>query len=339
VAAVGGYERPGYAEAGAAPKKRHAQSAEGEKNGAKDDPRRIETERWLDATLKAFKGGTAAQALRDMLDRVERRGPVEQTRLAAGLAHRLGSHEDAQVRRVCARVLALFDEDAAQPLVRALKTDPDRGVRREAARALGYAGGEEHLPHLYRAIKKDISPIGQLGVVGAEAISAIGKIGGPRAAELLIELWEEAPLSQDDRISVLVALGAAGDPAALEILEGAIAPGQKGRFVRSTSAYALARIGVANRTNQEVAARVRSLLRKYIADRDPRVREYAVAGLGPVGSKGDIGALMVIAKTDAYRDAHLRQEDGRLLKTPFYPVREAAARAIGKIKERLTDQQ
>src|SRR5687768_15019327 len=76
-------------------------------------------------------------------------------------------------------------ESVIDALTGALK-DPDAGVRREAAAALGHRASRRAVPALIGALKDDDAQ------VRVRVISALGEIGDPTAVEALIGVLRDA---------------------------------------------------------------------------------------------------------------------------------------------------
>ena len=104
-------------------------------------------------------------------------------------------------------------EAVIDALTGALK-DPDAGVRREAAAALGNRSSRRAVPALLAALKDtDVQ-------VRVRVISALGEIGDPAAVEALIGILHDANV--DVRRRAVRALGEIGDARAVPALTGAM---------------------------------------------------------------------------------------------------------------------
>jgi len=217
--------------------------------------------------------------------------------IAEKLANTLDSHEDPKVRAACAVALASVGDAAVPPLIRALHFDTSDDVRAWAACALGVVGREGELDDLYRAVGESKDAFGHASDVACRAISAIGKIGGARATELLIEVWREAQGSQILRETTLGSIGRSGHAKGLDLIEEVLRA--EDESMRAAAAYALAAIGSCNRDHPHIALRVRKLLRIHLADSNPRVRERAADGLAWVGEAEDIPVLKAIVGASA----------------------------------------
>lgn len=108
---------------------------------------------------------------------------------------------DSLVRRTAAYGAGRIGDPGATPLVVPLLTDPDTTVRVAAAFALGLLGDTAAIGPL---IDRLTGLPGLDATSAAEAITALAKIGGPRAGEFFAGvLGGKVALSQDDRAPAL----------------------------------------------------------------------------------------------------------------------------------------
>lgn len=192
-------------------------------------------------------------------------------------------------------------------LIRALKNEEDRDVRRSAAKALGRIGGA-------RAVEPLIEALRVKGWVQEAAVDALGNIGDARAAEPLIaylmingggfasevdRIYEAiakigapavapliAALRVQDRAPVRAEPGRPAQVAAVLTFEGQKEDAYKRRY----AARALGRIGDA-RAFDPLVATLRS-------DPDAFVRWAAAAALGDLGDPRATAALTDCIETD-----------------------------------------
>jgi len=176
------------------------------------------------------------------------------------------SHPEPELRRLAVSACADRVGSVAPLLADLLESDPDPGVRAEAAEMLGYAGiaGTEALD----AARDDPEP----DVVEA-VVTAYGEIGSTAAVPWLVE---DAARSEERLVqeAAVAALGAIGDQRALPLLLELVADGPP--QVRRRSVVALTAFD---------DPRIEPALRAAARDRNPGVREAAemVGGRQPSG--------------------------------------------------------
>jgi len=252
--------------------------------------------------------------------------------IRGALIKHVGSHPDPRIRRACLVCMTMFPEHAGEVFARALTSDPDRGVRALAAYALGQSGTELQVDALFRAVKEDKGIFGRGRDIANVAVSSLGEIGGERAAAALRAIWSSEELSRGCREETLGALGRAGDPAALEVLENVLRG--KDELLRDDAASGLGGVGRKNRQNPEVVKRVIKVLREHLGDRNANVRTNVAGALGWVGGGEDIQLLQPLLADDHSIVVNYT-EGGELKEKRVYPIREKARRAIKRIKARL----
>lgn len=221
-------------------------------------------------------------------------------------------------------VLTVGEANAVPDLVQALR-DEDTGIRRAAARALGWLGEEDAVPDLLNALEDDNPSVrrdtaGALGkisdvraipglikvlqdkqeTVRYAAAWALGQIGNTDAVPGLIEALHDE--DRDARRVAARALGWIADAEAVPGLIEALADESSG--VRRDSAGALGKIGDARA--------VPDLLRT-LRDKRDTVRYASAWALGQIGSTDAVPGL-VESLRDENRD-----------------VRRATAEALGEI--------
>jgi HEAT repeat protein len=216
---------------------------------------------------------------------------------------------DALVRAAAAEALGRHRHpDAVARLVRALASDPDARVRREAARGLAAQArrldarlfaraGREYLPDDAHVV--DRAPLAPDAVDGlaravtdgdpdvrAAAIRTLGEVG-PAAARGGAALLERLDRATDvhERAETARALGRVGDAAAAPRLARALRDDASPR-VRAAAAAALGRLA----TTPEQAASLAGPLADALRDTDPATRAAAATSLAAV-SRGDTSAV------------------------------------------------
>jgi len=248
------------------------------------------------------------------------------------LTRHIGSHPDAEIRMICIGAIRNFPEKGRDVVTRSLRADLDREVRSIAAYVLSSIGTEQETNALFEAIKEDKGAIGHGRDIAEAAIGSLGAIAGDRAGEILTEIWKSEELSRGCREVTLNALGASGDPSAVGILEEVLRG--KEESLRDNAVYGLNSLADRKRGQPEVVQKIVRLLRQHLRDRNPRVRENVVRGLGTTGVAEDIILLEGLLQ-DGYSIKVSYTEQGELKTKTVYPIREAANEAVGRIKKRL----
>jgi HEAT repeat protein len=242
------------------------------------------------------------------------------------------------MRKDAARALGkIGDARAVEPLIKALKED-EVLVSAEAARALGKIGGARAVEALMKALKEDSrvhSPSEESQLLGVEdvrmreeATRALGKIG-ELAVEPLIEAIHMDPLiglknGRSAYLYAIEALGATGDPRAVEPLISELARG-RGRL---TAVEALGEIGDPRAVKPLIEA---------LKDVSEFVQKAAVLALSKIGGEEAEKALKIFktaVKTVSLLEKN-RDVEGliKALKDEDLVVRRGAASALGKIRD------
>jgi len=265
---------------------------------------------------------------------------------STGILLRALEDRDALVRLDACGVAArgAFPAAGGPRILRALSArlfDERRGVRAEAARALGLLAErlareaktdapalEEAAESLARAASRDADP-----ATRAAAVEAVARFAGERA----FDVASKALAEDDDRVreSAVRALAISARGRALAALERATKD-DSGR-VRVTAAAALAHVG----TDDAVAALVRTLSLK-----DEDLRSQATAALGRVGSSRAVEALRALLAHEAGEvrreaaqalgdlgDAASMESLARLASDHRADVRAAAVEALGRLAD------
>ena len=266
---------------------------------------------------------------------IEKAAGEEKERIREALIDRFASDPDPRIRSACLIGMTKFRESARAMLLRALTSDPDRGVRRLAAYCLGQAGSEQEVDALFQAMVKDEGEFGSGRDIALVSIGSLGEIGGEKAADALIAAWNDETLSRGCREQVLFALGYTGAGKVFGILESALKG--KEESLRDNAASGLAELVRKNAANPEMVEKVTGLLRPHLNDENPGVRRSVVVALGWTGTREDIRPLQVLLE-DGYSSVVSYQEAGQVKQKTVYPVRERAKEAIERIEKRFPPQ-
>jgi HEAT repeat protein len=155
---------------------------------------------------------------------------VDDPRVVATLAQALTT-DAPTVRAAVARALSRIELADAVPLLLSALEDVDAWVRYFATTSLGQHGAGDALPAVIERLHEDSA-----GQVRLAAAGAIGRIGGPRAVQLL------APLINVDNLDLaraaIRALGAIGDPSAWPPLREALRADDHARRLEAVHAVA-----------------------------------------------------------------------------------------------------
>ena len=168
---------------------------------------------------------------------------------------------------------------AAKGLIAALAAEKEPQVRHALLRGIGRMGSEATaaVPALITTLK---DTTGQF-----EAVQALGKIGSPDAIPALAELLKEEQLCEH----AARALGSIG-PAALDALEAGLSLGTDAPRARSSAALGIALIAKGQPSSssgsEQIQARLLSLLRTTLSDKNQTVRYWGAYGLGRLEGQG-----------------------------------------------------
>jgi HEAT repeat protein/lysophospholipase L1-like esterase len=239
-----------------------------------------------------------------------RRRPVPEARVAGALAARLAGDPDPGVRRAAAEALGRSPAGAlaaAGALFRALD-DASANVRRAAARAL--ATRPPRRTQDDAEIDRLIAALGHDDLYArAFAAWSLGRLGpsAARAAPALVEALQLEGRSRGVAARTLARLGPAAAQAAIPALTAALDSPEAPR--RWNAALALGLLGPPARTA------VPSLVAR-LDDAEPRVRAHAARALGRIGAADPAvaGALAAVLRRDGDAD-----------------VRAMAVRALGRL--------
>lgn len=294
-----------------------------------------ETKIDLEKTKEIFNNAFNTPGKEEIILRglIQKANEEEKNWIRDALINRFNSEPDPRLRQMCLVSIGWFRDAAAKLHVKAL-SDTDRSVRKLAAYCLGKSGSEQDIDALFQAVKDDKGVFGPGRDIAKNAISSIGEIGGTKAARVLNEIWLNEELSKGFKDAILGSLGSTGDPNVFEILEEGLRGNDE--RIRDNAAYGLGQLAIHrnNRKNSELANKVTQLLRSYINDKNPRVRNNIVRAFSIIGKREDIPLLKTLLEDD-YSTTVSYTEDGEVKKRTEYPIRKAAREAIDNINRRL----
>jgi cyclophilin family peptidyl-prolyl cis-trans isomerase/HEAT repeat protein len=237
-------------------------------------------------------------------------------------------HAEPQVRRVAALAIGRIGDPAGATLLLELLQDPDSSVQREAAFAAGLLGDTAAIPQL-RDLVVNTVPERQHELHG-EAASALTRIGGPEAAEViraLVSPWVARAATADPPPAVAAAVEDAWRLGALAPVEQLV------EFVASP--LLRARIGATYSLARLREPRAAEVLLTATDNADPEMRLHAVRAL--TAAYADSAGLDRLALASRVRrlvgdvDAHVRTMALRTLAT-YHDSSLVAA-----VKDRLAD--
>ncbi len=214
---------------------------------------------------------------------------------------------DADVRR--AAVLGLWEHEGRgliDPLISLLDTDPDAGVRSEAALALGrYSLQAEFdtlraadVERVEAALRRTVTDPTEIVEVRGRALEALGA----RSEDWVRDLIQDAYDSPERRLRIS-AVHAMGRSCAASWLSSILA--------ELESDDAEMRYEAANAAGSIADAEVTPFLKPLLHDEDPEVQEAAIAALGQIGGEEAKATLQeLLAENDLrVRDAALASLD------------------------------
>ena len=203
-------------------------------------------------------------------DAAEALGQLKEKSATAKLKQLTGDLDPNVRRSAAAALVALADEGMLKEFVKALR-DPSAKVVAGAAIALGEAGYQEAVPYLLKAYRTEHPRI------AAAVSAALGRLGSVEAVPWLTAAVKTglAPVEAAE------ALGRIGDPAAAKIiveqLTHPFAP------LRAAAARALGMLAVAKSWDFVLRDKVIGALQKSILDPDGRVKLCAGMALAQFG--------------------------------------------------------
>lgn len=122
-------------------------------------------------------------ALRKLADSAPQHKAEEKQRISEELAASIRGEEDPMIRMEILRALGRYPSEAADAVLRAASSDPDRDVRALACQLWGERGGPEAISLLSGALTGDLDVDVRLA-----AARALGEIKDPAAAAALGEV-------------------------------------------------------------------------------------------------------------------------------------------------------
>ena len=133
--------------------------------------------------------------LRNMISLLGEIGGAEQ----AEWLRPFSSHDNPRVKTEAIKSMAKLDPENSLDMVRFMLEDSDLSVRRFAITTLGTLKDTESIPNLLKLIaKKNVTQIEEEDGIQADAVTALGKMGGPEIeAALLDALKKEGILSKN----------------------------------------------------------------------------------------------------------------------------------------------
>ena len=297
------------------------------------EPNQIKTS--LNTTQEVFNNafndlGHNEIILRDLILKAN---DEEKNWIKEALINRFNSESNTKNRLICMNLMIGFREEAARFYVQALN-DTDIRIRRSAAHILGSVGSEQDAEALLQAMKKANESNEQDTYLSLSIVGSLGQIGGKKAAEALLEIWNSDDLSKGCKTAILGMLGMTGDPNVFKMLEVGLRGNDE--QIRDNAAYGLGELGRKNKGNKGLINNITQLLRKYIKDSNPSVRNNIANSLGIMGTREDIPLLKILLE-DEFSTTVSFTENGVMKKRTIFPVREAAKKAIDNIEKRLSE--
>ena len=231
-----------------------------------------------------------------------------------------------------------FDKSAAEWVVQLADSKP-LAAKLEAIRALGDLGGAEAVMALGRALREE-----PFRGTRQEAAKALGKIATGPALEALREGLKDK--ESRVRTAVLESLGSFPDHADLIPILRRVLEQDQSYFARAAAATSLAAFEkqraeivpllVSALSQDSWREMVRGAALRSLAQIEPdrawepaqRLAKYGA----PIDSRDDaLEALVTIGQEDRKRRADVRKALEGYLNDPFYSLREAAYRSLGKL--------
>jgi len=278
--------------------------------------------------------GPGSSEIKAMAVRVRAAGERERAAILATLIRHYDGEGTPAVRQACLLCLLPFGPEAAAVMQRALRSDSDRGVREMAAYVLGEVGGEAQIDELFQAVLDDEPDVARPRRIAAAAIAAIGVIGGPKAAEVLHRIWKLDRMALGCRGRLLVAMGHAGDAAAIPLLAEVL--GGQDALLRPSAVTGLGAMVARRPHDAAIRGAVMPLLRGRLDDADANVRARVARRLGWIGERTDVRRLEPLLE-DAHKITTTIRMGSEVKQRDVYPVREEARKAIDAIRARLGD--
>lgn len=213
------------------------------------------------------------------------------------------------------KALAAFEhKDSIPTMIRALDfTEGRYNNATTAAQVLAKLKATEAVPGLLKLLERPMSIKARANLAKLAAISALAKIGDKKAVPGLIKVLERRPESQDFMLNktAAIALGKLGDPAAAEVLVRAL-------FMASTiqgSAYPQARVALVDLGPEAAPALLKAMagnapklneMARELSFKDGVILAKTSRVLGDLAAKEAVPALLdIIKKTDLKKETKL----------------------------------
>ncbi|MHC4744826.1 MAG: HEAT repeat domain-containing protein [Planctomycetota bacterium] len=275
---------------------------------------------------EALKGGSSAA----IVHLVWKSDKEEKQAIFEVLARRIESDPDPEIRARCVNGMRAFDKGGAEVIAKALASDPEVRVRGMAVRVLQSVGTEEEVEVLIEAITTNRSTQSEWEIA-EQAVVALGLIGGERAKTELRRIWENQAAPFGERRAALIALAEAGDLSSLETMKETLKSDNDA--LKRTSIVALMVMAMRFSEDLELVASIRTITLELLRSTDPEIREMAALSVGNIGKREDIPLLEQLLE-DPHTTEGSYTENGEVKRKTLYPVRKAAAEAIGRINKR-----
>ena len=203
-------------------------------------------------------------------------GRLGDARAIAALIGVLTAGDDHEVRDACKEALCRIGAPAVDPLIEAVRGGQGLApyTATETLGRIGDVRGVEPLLQLLHAEPGYLEPVA----------AALGRIGDPRAVGPLVDALRNRPLNDQERLTVVTALGGLGPPSAVALIDSLHGDGAHRRreFANRDVAKALGAIG----------RRALGPLIGALADSDPLVRCAAAEALGRAGEPAAVAELL-----------------------------------------------
>lgn len=214
-----------------------------------------------------------------------KRGGLNSGNAIKALLKVLAKDPARHVRAAAAKVLGGARRDQVRAgLLRALEDDKEAPVRRNAAASLGRLHDPAAVKALNDAAKDDKSY-----AVQSAALRALVVVQGEGARGALKEALSRKSYRHQIKLTALNGLAKLGNPADLDVIKAAAAPGQP-KALRQGAAYALATLG-ARLENKPLRENVRQTLESMLHSPTLRTRHAAARALGALGDPRSRRAL------------------------------------------------
>ncbi len=288
----------------------------------------------LDASRRAVLSWGIESEVLELLDEL---AAAKDSRYDGSVADLLAASRSVKLRSGILAWFAKTKGKAAEAFAVAVLEARDSGEREVVAAAFAYLAAiesEAALPEARRAVENR-----EKEWIDA-AVNLLGAAGGSEEARLLGSLIDDDESGDELKQRATRALGALGDPAAVERLEALLADSEERPATRIYAAESLGRIAAAGSA---------AALSEAAASEDPNLRAAVYEALGSVGAAGGAGpveaALMQglrdpnakarVAAVEAVAAAGLGSAvealEYKASRDPERAVKTAAIKALGKL--------